>query len=94
MEVAPALGRALMKATGTSDFNVIQNNGKNAGQEVFHVHFHVIPRSAGDIMSDSWARWDVSARPKLAKRDADMILRSIEEFYPQEASDSASKTDC
>ena len=33
MEVAPSIGKALMKATGTEAFNVIQNNGKIAGQE-------------------------------------------------------------
>ncbi len=33
MEVAPAIGGALMKATGTQAFNIIQNNGKIAGQE-------------------------------------------------------------
>jgi histidine triad (HIT) family protein len=25
-------------------FNEIVNNGENAGQEVFHLHFHIIPR--------------------------------------------------
>ena len=28
--------------------NIVQNNGAAAGQVVFHVHFHVIPRSEGD----------------------------------------------
>lgn len=27
--------------------NVIQNNGRAAWQDVFHVHFHVIPRIKG-----------------------------------------------
>jgi histidine triad (HIT) family protein len=28
--------------------NILQNNGRSAWQEVNHVHFHVIPRFAGD----------------------------------------------
>jgi histidine triad (HIT) family protein len=28
--------------------NILQNNGRIAGQEVNHVHFHVIPRFTGD----------------------------------------------
>ncbi|ELR24470.1 histidine triad domain containing protein, partial [Acanthamoeba castellanii str. Neff] len=79
MEVAPAIGGALMKATGTQAFNIIQNNGKIAGQEVFHVHFHVVPRSAGDAMSGSWCKWRAQS---LANRDAKMLLRSISEFLP------------
>ncbi|MGH9322290.1 MAG: HIT family protein [Vicinamibacteria bacterium] len=40
----PRLCRAVMKATGASDYNVLQNNGSAAHQAVFHVHFHIIPR--------------------------------------------------
>lgn len=29
-------------------FNVRQNNGADAGQTVFHVHFHLMPRYAGE----------------------------------------------
>lgn len=28
--------------------NIFQNNGACAGQVVFHVHFHVLPRWEGD----------------------------------------------
>ncbi|MBQ4125469.1 MAG: HIT family protein [Desulfovibrio sp.] len=42
------VGRAVMEATGADGFNVVQNNGRAAGQEVEHVHWHVIPRFDGD----------------------------------------------
>ena len=30
------------------DFNIVMNNGKSAGQVVFHSHVHVVPRFEGD----------------------------------------------
>lgn len=42
--VLPRLCRAVLRATGASAFNVLQNNGAAAHQAVFHVHFHIIPR--------------------------------------------------
>ena len=43
-KVLPRISRAIMRATGAEEFNVIQNNGPNAFQSVFHVHFHIIPK--------------------------------------------------
>ena len=40
----PKISRAVMKATGATAFNVLQNNGAAAHQAVLHVHFHIIPR--------------------------------------------------
>ncbi|KAH7337310.1 hypothetical protein B0J17DRAFT_667073 [Rhizoctonia solani] len=31
-------------ATGATNYNILQNNGKIAHQVVPHVHFHVIPK--------------------------------------------------
>lgn len=42
----PRLCRAIMKATGCSDYNILQNNGRAAHQVVMHVHFHIIPKPA------------------------------------------------
>ncbi|EEH54719.1 uncharacterized protein MICPUCDRAFT_20089 [Micromonas pusilla CCMP1545] len=40
----PRLARAVKAATGCDGVNVVQNNGATAGQVVFHLHVHVIPR--------------------------------------------------
>ena len=48
MAVGASIGAAEMKAFGADGFNLIQNNGEAAGQSVFHLHLHVIPRKAGD----------------------------------------------
>ena len=42
--VLPRLSRAVLAATGTKDYNILQNNGAPAHQAVFHVHFHIIPK--------------------------------------------------
>ena len=43
-EALPLISRALCRATGIEDWNVVQNNGERAAQVVPHVHFHLIPR--------------------------------------------------
>lgn len=40
----PRVCRAVMKATGASAYNLLQNNGSAAHQAVMHVHVHVIPK--------------------------------------------------
>ena len=42
--VLPKISRAVLAASGATDFNVLQNNGEAAFQSVFHVHFHIIPK--------------------------------------------------
>lgn len=42
------VGEALKKVTGCPGVNILQNNGRAAGQMVYHLHWHVIPRFVGD----------------------------------------------
>ncbi|MCA9244863.1 MAG: HIT family protein [Phycisphaerales bacterium] len=56
-----AVGRALgvvagkvVAAIGCEGYNILQNNGPVSGQEVPHVHFHIIPRAAGDGLGYRW----------------------------------------
>ena len=48
MRNLPKIARKLKDATGASGINLIQNNGKDAGQVIFHLHFHLIPRYSND----------------------------------------------
>lgn len=52
--VLPRIARAVLKATGATDFNILQNNGAAAHQAVLHVHFHIIPRVSGHGLGITW----------------------------------------
>ena len=52
--VLPRLARAVMNATGTTAYNILQNNGAAAHQAVFHVHFHIIPKSEEAGLGIRW----------------------------------------
>ena len=42
--VLPIISKSILEVTGAKEFNILQNNGPNALQTVFHVHFHIIPK--------------------------------------------------
>ena len=74
--VLPRLCRAVMKATGTKAYNILQNNGADAHQAVFHVHFHIIPKPDDeDGLGVGWPvkRLDMASAPELAKAIADAL---------------------
>jgi diadenosine tetraphosphate (Ap4A) HIT family hydrolase len=48
------LGAAVIGVTGAAGYNLLQNNGRVAGQEVEHVHFHIIPRTEADGLGYRW----------------------------------------
>lgn len=47
LPLAGIVGFAMKEGLGASGFNVVANNGASAGQTVFHLHIHVIPRYEG-----------------------------------------------
>lgn len=52
----PRICKAVLAATGATAYNVLQNNGALAHQEVMHVHFHVIPKyDDGTGLELSWS---------------------------------------
>ncbi|MBE3096138.1 MAG: HIT family protein [Planctomycetes bacterium] len=50
----PALAAAVKAALKAEALNVLQNNGRAAGQAVDHLHVHLIPRWSGDGLGFRW----------------------------------------
>ncbi|KAJ3329015.1 hypothetical protein HDU76_008822 [Blyttiomyces sp. JEL0837] len=48
------LAKKVALALGCPNYNLLQNNGKLAHQEVPHVHFHIIPKNEGDGLGIGW----------------------------------------
>ena len=56
-KVASHLGKiakAVSAAMNSDGYNVLCNNGRAAGQVINHLHFHIIPRRAGDGVFNRW----------------------------------------
>lgn len=57
---APMLSGSIVEAIGryarrrSEHFNVITSAGRFATQSIFHVHFHYVPRRAGDELQLPW----------------------------------------
>lgn len=59
---------AVKEAFDAEGINIDQNNGEVAGQEVFHMHFHVTPRYTGDELELEYDRSGLENGEKIAER--------------------------
>jgi histidine triad (HIT) family protein len=50
MRATQTLARAIVTTFDLEGFNVFSNNGRIAGQSVFHFHLHIVPRYPGDAV--------------------------------------------
>jgi bis(5'-adenosyl)-triphosphatase len=73
----------------TPDFNWIIQDGQSAGQTVFHVHLHLIPRHQGDVpdpgdwypqfISHQSHMIDSQNRPRLNPNEVSLITQRLAE---------------
>jgi histidine triad (HIT) family protein len=67
--VTKQVALAVKKATGADGISIIQQNGKAAGQDIFHLHVHVIPRYEGQKLP-SFSEIYEADRDKLSQTAA------------------------
>ncbi len=70
---ARKIGKAMV-AAGFGGFNVIQNNYRDGGQAVPHIHFHVIPRKKNRIEP---LVWESGANPYANDEERDNIAQLL-----------------
>lgn len=54
LPVVSKVANAVKDALSCDGINVLQNNGEAAGQSVFHLHFHILPRYTDDNFVIPW----------------------------------------
>lgn len=74
IQTTQRIARAVKTAMNAPGVMLMQLNGADAGQTVFHIHFHVIPRWGGLDMK-LHARG--MADPKVLKANADKIKTAL-----------------
>ncbi|MYE22825.1 MAG: HIT family protein [Gammaproteobacteria bacterium] len=86
---AKQVAAAACAAIGASGVNIFQNNGRSAGQSVFHVHVHVVPRSDGDKGPAIFGEGYVEKTPMDERR---AIAQRIRAHLPRDLTPSAGRT--
>lgn len=73
---AVKVARAIREASNCEGLNLVQSNGRVAGQDVFHFHLHIIPRFEKDDIALKWQaiRKDRNELNQMAKE----IISKIE----------------
>lgn len=55
---------------GIENVQIINSSGSQAQQDVFHIHFHIVPRETGDGQDIHW-----KTHPELVEKYGDMLER-------------------
>lgn len=74
MGVAKKCAAAMKKSLNCDGLNVLQNNGEAAGQTVFHLHVHLIPRYKDDQVNITW-------KPGEPEEDMGAIAEQIKKGF-------------
>ncbi len=67
--VSQRVASAIIKALNPDGYHVLMNNGKTAGQEIGHAHFHIIPRFEDDGVVFGWRHLEYAEEELKSYRD-------------------------
>jgi len=90
----PVLAKVVAKVTGTSDYNIVQNNGVRAAQVVPHVHFHIIPRpeSVPELKNKSWTMFGRGQREEIDDDEGEKLAGELRDELRKELQTRKSKS--
>ncbi len=68
MRTVQTVANAAMKGLGADGITLQQFNEEAGGQEVYHLHFHILPRHAGVALRPPGQKGDMERIAELAER--------------------------
>ena len=74
MTAVQTVGKATMRAFNAPGLTIQQFNEEAGGQVVFHLHFHVLPRQAGERLRPHTGDME---KPEVLKANADKIRAAL-----------------
>ncbi|KAF9887813.1 Histidine triad nucleotide-binding protein 2, mitochondrial [Aspergillus nanangensis] len=99
----PIMSRVVMRTLYGDDmdsdwhWNVVQNNGIRAAQQVPHVHFHIIPRPPLDAApskgKSSWVMFGRGQRDDLDEDEAEDLAQQLRAELGRESASATDETD-
>ena len=70
--VVGMLAKQYKEELGIEHLQIVNSNGREGQQDVFHLHFHIVPRKAGDGQNIKWKTY-----PEW-REDFDGMLKKLE----------------
>jgi histidine triad (HIT) family protein len=81
--VLPRLCRAVIRATGVTQYNLLENNGSLAHQAIPHVHFHIIPKpNAREGLGIGWPQQTLDPKAGAALAESLRVALGQERTRP------------
>lgn len=77
LQVVQKIAIAVVIGTKADGFNLVMNNSEAAGQEVFHVHFHIIPRYKNDAVDLNPGTHEEYSNPEEMEEFKNKIVNSL-----------------